>query len=138
MSFETLRLASAAVATMRDEARKAGESECCGLLLGEGGVVTDARPTSNVADDPSRRFEIDPAALFAAHRAARDGGPKVLGHYHSHPTGSPAPSANDAVRAQADGAIWIIVANGNLLAWRAGDAGLHDRFRPMDIIEEAV
>ena len=28
-----------------------------------------------------------PAALIAAHRAQRHGGPTLIGHFHSHPTG---------------------------------------------------
>lgn len=83
--------------------------EACGLLLGIRDEITDAVPTANVADRPADSFEIDPAALFAAHRAARAGGPAMIGHYHSHPGGSCEPSRRDAAAA-VPGQLWLIVA----------------------------
>ena len=70
-----------------------------------------------------RRFEIDPAALIAAHRGARAGELPVIGYYHSHPTGHPAPSATDCEHAGGDGSVWAIVAGGDVAFWRDGDAG---------------
>ena len=75
------------------------EAEVCGLLLGTPGRIEAILPAANVSADPARRFEIDPATLFAAHRAARDGGPRIVGHYHSHPTGPALPSPCDAAGA---------------------------------------
>ena len=110
------------------------EREVCGLLLGAGLTVARVVPCRNVASDPARRFEIDPAALLAAHRAARSGAPAVIGHYHSHPVGRAAPSPRDAADAAPDGSIWVIVADGVMTAWRAVRAGaLHDRFDPLAI-----
>lgn len=109
--------------------------EVCGLLLGEGGRVTAVRPCANVSDTPARRFELDPAVLIAAWRAARSGGPRVIGHYHSHPTGDPRPSVTDAREAAADGAIWIIVGGGEIAAWRAVAHGrVHGRFEPVELV----
>lgn len=70
----------------------------------------EARACANVAPDPLRHFEIDPAALIAAHRASRAGGLAVLGYFHSHPNGLARPSATDARAAAGDGRIWAIVA----------------------------
>lgn len=70
----------------------------------------EARTCANVAPDPLRHFEIDPAALIAAHRASRAGGLAVLGYFHSHPNGLARPSATDARTAAGDGRIWAIVA----------------------------
>jgi desampylase len=106
--------------------------EICGLLLGRGTRIEHLLPCRNVADDPRARFEIDPAALIAAHRAARGGGPPVIGHYHSHPSGHARPSPRDAADAVPDGSIWIIVAGGSVRAWRAVPAGArHGRFDPL-------
>ncbi|WP_174291809.1 Mov34/MPN/PAD-1 family protein [Sphingomonas bacterium] len=103
--------------------------EVCGLLLGRNGCVDEARACRNVAADPSRRFEIDPAALLAVHREARAGGPAILGCYHSHPSGSAEPSACDAVAAEPNGWIWVIVAGTDIRAWRAVPQGeRHGRF----------
>ena len=59
--------------------------------------------------DPETHFEIDPQALIDAHRAARAGGPQVLGYYHSHPAGEPEPSATDRAMAAGDGRMWAIM-----------------------------
>ena len=93
--------------------------EVCGLLLGERDHVSTATPAANMAADRARRFEIDPAALFKAIRAERAGGPKLLGYYHSHPSGRAEPSATDQAMAAGDGKIWIIVAGEAVGAWRA-------------------
>ena len=106
------------IATLLEQAAAAAPAECCGLLLGRGDRVVQAHPAANIAADPLRHFEIDPAALIAAHRAARAGGPAVLGYYHSHPTGHPLPSATDCDHASGDGAVWAIVAADAISCWR--------------------
>ncbi|SEJ22899.1 Proteasome lid subunit RPN8/RPN11, contains Jab1/MPN metalloenzyme (JAMM) motif [Sphingomonas sp. OV641] len=106
--------------------------ETCGLLLGNDNDVDAIEPCANVHPTPATHFEIDPAALFRALRRARAGGPQVIGHYHSHPSGIAAPSATDAVQAAADGAFWLIVAGSDLTAWRASsDGAVHGRFDPV-------
>ncbi len=107
--------------------------EVCGLLLGRGEGIMYAERCANVARDPACRFEIDPAALIAAHRRARAGGFSVIGHYHSHPGGEPVPSPRDAEAAAADDSIWLIVGGGVVRAWRAVAAGaVCARFDPVD------
>ena len=96
----------------------ASPDEICGLLLGTADEIREARAAVNVHPDPARFFEVDPAILFAAIRAARDGGPAVVGHYHSHPSGRAEPSPRDAAAAPGDGALWLIVAGGKARLWR--------------------
>ena len=108
----------------------AGEAhprEACGLLLGEGEHITAATVAANIHPDPVRHFEIDPAALLAAHKAQRAGGPQVLGYWHSHPNGRPAPSDEDRALAAGDGRLWAIVANGAISVWRSEPDG----FKPL-------
>lgn len=119
--------------TLLDAAARAHPRECCGLLLGQAGRILSAVPAANVAADPGRGFEIDPATLLRTHREARGVGQAVLGHYHSHPNGRAEPSPRDAARAVADGQLWLIVAAGTLTAWTAGSDGLHGRFRPVEL-----
>ncbi|MFK3890005.1 M67 family metallopeptidase [Sphingomonas sp. NPDC079357] len=108
--------------------------EICGLLLGDGVVVTRLLPCRNVAADPATRFEIDPAALIAAHRSARGGGERIIGHYHSHPSGIARPSPRDAADAAPDGSIWLIVAGEAVTAWRAVAHGaVEGRFDPLTL-----
>ena len=112
-------IASGVRETLVAEAAAAGQYECCGLLLGRDGMIAATLPARNVAADPARSFEIDPALLLRTHREARALGQQVIGHYHSHPNGVGEPSKRDAARAVADGQIWIIVATGEITAWRA-------------------
>ena len=118
-----LEVTSGTMATLLEEAARAAPLECCGLLLGRAGRIEQASPAANVASDPARHFEIDPAALFAAHRAARAGGPELLGYYHSHPDGHPLPSATDCEHSSGDGRAWAIIAGGQVALWRDGPDG---------------
>lgn len=114
---------SGAMATLLAEAARAHPLECCGLLLGEGQRIARAQPAANVHADPATHFAIDPAALIAAHRTSRQGGPAVLGYYHSHPTGQASPSAADRAGASGDGRVWAIVAQGTVRFWRDEPGG---------------
>lgn len=106
--------------------------EACGLLFGTGDRIVAHRSARNVADDPRQSFEIDPAVLLDAHRAARNGGPAIVGCYHSHPTGAPEPSARDATDAEPNGWLWLIVGAGEAKLWRAvPDGPVHGRFEPV-------
>ena len=110
------------------EAARTPTVEICGLLFGTADRIAAARPAANVAPDAARTFEIDPVALIAAHRAQRLGGPRLIGCYHSHPGGSPEPSARDREAAE-PGALWLILGSGVARAWRATSDG----FQPLSI-----
>ncbi len=112
------------------EADASPDAEVCGLLFGAAGRIEATAACANVAANPARTFEIDPAALFAAHRHARSGGMAVIGHYHSHPSGLPVPSPRDAAQAMGDGAVWMIIGAGRARAWRSVDVGA--------FVEEAI
>ncbi len=117
------KVARDAIEAMVAEAALAAPQEACGLLFGAPGLIEAARPAANVALDPARHFEIDPAALIDAHRAQRGGGPRLVGYYHSHPSGPPEPSATDREQAAGDGKIWAIVARGVVRLWRDRPGG---------------
>jgi len=120
---ERVEVGAEILAAMRAHAAAAHPLECCGLLLGQAGRITAALPAANVHPDPRTHFEIDPAALIAAHRAARAGGPQVAGYYHSHPGGAPRPSATDRALAAGDGRVWAIIGAEEILFWRDGQSG---------------
>lgn len=103
------------------------ETEICGLLIGRPGQVDAVVPAANVAGDPKRHFEVDPAVLFAALRRERSGEGAIIGHYHSHPSGDGTPSATDAAMIRHAGEIWLIAAHGELFAWRANGENSFDR-----------
>lgn len=116
-----LIISSVLVQQMLLEAEASPGREVCGLLLGKGRQVIAILPTYNVARDPDKEFEVDPAQLISAHKNERAGGPKVIGHYHSHPNGLSEPSKTDQAMIRSAGEIWIIVANKQARAFAASD-----------------
>jgi len=122
-------ISSCVIQIIQQAAEAAAPREACGLLFGSDGAIDAVQVVENVAENPERRFEIDPAALFAALRAERAGGPKLVGYFHSHPSGDAMPSATDAAMAEGDGKLWVIVGGDAVTAWRAGPEG----FEPLHI-----
>ena len=125
---DMLEISSAALHRIITTAHADPAREVCGLLFGDDAWIERAEPCANVAADPKRTFEIDPAAHFAALRAERAGGAKLIGYWHSHPSGDVRPSAADAAMAAADGKVWLIVAGSEIGVWRADGADTHCRF----------
>ena len=108
--------------------------EICGLLFGTSDTIEAARACRNVAADPRGRFEVDPAALLAAYRTAREGGPALIGCYHSHPGGVATPSQRDAADAAANGWLWLIVGGRAARLFRAVHRGaINGRFDPVEM-----
>jgi proteasome lid subunit RPN8/RPN11 len=118
-----IRVSRPVMEALLSEAARSAPDECCGVLFGHDGLIEGAKPAANVADDPRRRFEIEPQSLVDAHRASRAGGPQVLGYYHSHPSGPAEPSATDRAQAAHDGSIWAIVGTSAVTFWRDEEAG---------------
>ncbi len=107
------------------EARAAYPQECCGILLGKSGHINDLLPAVNVHSNPQTHFEINPQTLIDAHRAARNGGPQVLGYYHSHPEGEPVPSETDRASRSGDRRIWAIISKQGVMFWQDDPEGFH-------------
>jgi len=126
----SVTISSELVQRLVAEAAASPDAEICGLLFGAAGRIDASEACANVAANPAQTFEIDPAALFAAHRRARGGGLAVIGHYHSHPSGSPVPSPRDAAQAMGDDAVWLILGGGIARAWRSVEVGA--------FVEEAI
>jgi desampylase len=110
---------------IRGRAEAAFPEECCGLLLGtEQGKdhlsVSGAVASANVAAEPRRHFEVDPALYLRLlhERPAAPLGGHLVGLYHSHPEGDARPSSTDAACAWQEGWLWLIVP---LSAGRAGE-----------------
>ena len=116
------RIARALLDRLIEQAAAAPDREICGLLFGADDRIDRAEPADNVADRPQNTFEIDPKALFAALRAERAGGPRLIGHYHSHPNGGAEPSPRDLTAAE-PGKYWLIIGGGTARLWLAGAHG---------------
>ena len=118
-------------------AEMAGDHECCGILRGEGDRVSAVELAQNVAADPTRHFEIDPAALFSAAKDVRSGGIPVLGFFHSHPNGMAEPSPTDIAQAALDKHLWLIIAAGAITAWQPVVVGAQvTGFTPVVLMKE--
>lgn len=84
-------------------------------------VVTDCRRVPNVADRPSARYELDPAATVDAIEALETAGLEHVGFYHSHPRGPRTPSRTDQARATWPGYVYLVVSLADepvIGAWR--------------------
>nr|WP_328804962.1 M67 family metallopeptidase [Parasphingopyxis marina] len=114
----SVTISRAAKARILGHAAESLHFEACGLLFGDEGTITRVQAAENVADAPEHRFEIDPEALFSAIRSERQGGERMIGHYHSHPRGPSEPSEHDAAMALDVGRLWLIVADGEMRLWR--------------------
>ena len=106
-------------------AKAAPQREICGLLFGSSDRISRAEPADNVAARPQDTFEIDPRALFAALRAERAGGERLIGHYHSHPNGSAEPSPRDLAAAE-PGKLWLITGGGIARLWIMENGGFRE------------
>src|SRR5688500_16441343 len=80
-------------------ATEAAPAECCGLLLGRGTTVVEARRARNAAVDPTRRYVIDPREHLMIIRQSRRKTLEVVGAYHSHPRSEAVPSDTDRAEA---------------------------------------
>ena len=94
------------------EANAARPAEACGLLIGrqveDGYEITRHVPSRNLAAAPENRFEIDPLLQLHWQKTLRGTDAAVIGHYHSHPRGTPGPSATDIAEAHDPGLLWLI------------------------------
>ena len=130
-----LEITRCVIDIIQQAAADSSPHEACGLLFGTNGRIDACMPCRNVAEHPDIAFEIDPAALIAAYRAERGGGPQIAGCFHSHPSGDVHPSLRDAEAAEANGRVWIITAGTSLTAYRAVAGGpINGRFEPLALV----
>lgn len=94
MNGSPLALPRVAVNRLLAAAQARPGEEVCGFVVRTADGCS-VRPVTNVADDPVRRFEMDPQGMIDAFRHAREDGEEILAIYHSHPTGPATPSALD-------------------------------------------
>lgn len=103
-----VRVTKETVEQMREEARRTPHQECCGLLAGRDGVISQIYPAKNALASATE-FEIAPAELFRIFRAMREAGMQHLGIYHSHPRGPGVPSAKDVEQAFYPEAAYFVI-----------------------------
>jgi proteasome lid subunit RPN8/RPN11 len=104
-----VRLGQDVRAQMIAHARDAYPDECCGLLVGVGSRIEQCVRVRNVDPRPAVRYAIDPAGHIALVRRLRGTAQSIVGCYHSHPAGPPAPSESDVAEAYYPEFVWVIV-----------------------------
>ncbi|HKF52574.1 MAG TPA: M67 family metallopeptidase [Candidatus Acidoferrales bacterium] len=87
------------IAAMRDEAAKNATQECCGLLAGRDGIISEIFLARNAHASPATAYEIAPQELFRVMKVIRAKRLELMGIYHSHPRGDNFPSRTDIERA---------------------------------------
>ena len=96
MSDRRLSLEAAVDAAIRRHGEEAYPHECCGALVGRGGIVSATVALPNTTDEgPRRRFLVRPSDYRLAEQRAAEIGGDLLGFYHSHPDHPARPSPYD-------------------------------------------
>ena len=91
-----LYLPEAVASDIRRHGEETYPHECCGALLGRGGMVTATVPLPNTTEEgPRRRFLVRPSDYRLAEQRASAAGAELLGFYHSHPDHPARPSQYD-------------------------------------------
>jgi proteasome lid subunit RPN8/RPN11 len=95
---ESIRVREIVLKEILVQARREPRIECCGLLAGRDGVITDIFPATNALASATA-YEIAPQELFELFRALRAEKLAHLGQYHSHLSTENVPSATDIEQA---------------------------------------
>lgn len=98
-------------------AQEAAPHEACGLIAGRDGRATRAIRCPNLADDPLRRYVMDPTAVMRALRSMAEAGEssadgtegEPLAIYHSHVYSGPYPSPTDRAEARWPSSFYVLV-----------------------------
>jgi len=89
------------------QALREAPDEACGYLAGRDGTALLRIPMTNV-DHSSEHYSFDPKEQFAAMKAARESGLRLISVYHSHPE-TPARMSDEDIRLANDtGTVYLI------------------------------
>ena len=94
-----------------EHARRQPHRECCGLLAGYNGLITQSFPAKNAAADPVRNYHIAAQEIARLMEELRKRRLEPLGIYHSHPhwLDINEPSPKDIALAYSSDAVHFIV-----------------------------
>ncbi len=102
-------------------ARKEQPNECCGVILGHGGIAERIIPIRNLAKEPKYNYHMDDQSLIKVLYQAEREQLEVVGFYHSHPRTDPIPSPTDTKLANYPDVAYVIAGlkhgEAHLAAW---------------------
>jgi proteasome lid subunit RPN8/RPN11 len=84
-------------------------NECCGLLAGTNGVITEIHRATNVAEDKRVRYDVHDSQLVRMFAEFHRSKVEHLGIYHSHPRSEAWPSKTDRRLAYYNDVVYFIV-----------------------------
>ncbi len=93
--MRTVKLAPALKQQMYKHAASDRRLEVCGLLGGTDMVPETYYPITNIAEDQTQRYLMDPEDQIQAFRLMREANQTLCGIFHSHPSSPAAPSTID-------------------------------------------
>ena len=93
-TMRQIRVTRAVLRDLLQHARDNPLVECCGLLAGSNGVISELLPAINIRNSAAA-YEIEPRELFELFRRLRSRKLDFLGIYHSHLRGANSPSPTD-------------------------------------------
>lgn len=109
MASNAVRVRREILVKMQEEAGKTPKRECCGLLAGRDGVISEIFRARNAHANPATGYEIAPRELFQLMREMRAQDLQLLGIYHSHPRGENRPSPTDIGQAFYPDTLYVIL-----------------------------
>jgi proteasome lid subunit RPN8/RPN11 len=112
-----IELTTEEIEAMQRHSVACAPDEACGLLAGRGSRVHMVYCLDNIAHSPVR-FTVDPTGHMGALRHAEANGWDLIGAFHSHPHGPATPSRIDVAGALEADWYYVIVAPGDLGAYR--------------------
>lgn len=85
-------------------------TEVCGLIGADAdGMPVSCYPVPNSAENPQKRFLLDPSQQIAAMKQMRDKHETLFAIYHSHPASPAEPSPTDTAEASYPDALHLII-----------------------------
>lgn len=109
MTLDTVSLSRSLVNQLLHCAQSSPDMEICGLVGSKAGEPVTWYPVANVADQPERRFRLDPQGQIDAIRSMREAGEDLFAILHSHPTSPAEPSDIDLAEIGYPDACYLII-----------------------------
>jgi len=85
------------------------DKEVCGLISRQSNNEMKVYPVNNIASEPERFFEMDPAETINVMKQIRESEAELFAIFHSHPHSPAYPSKTDIEQAGYPNALYLII-----------------------------